>query len=113
MTLCCCTTIAANPQRTAARCPIPPDPSNDPPPPPVTPAGRCSSGRAAAEPGAQVPRYGGGVLQEATPDAPTHRTGTTERGSFCFAHCSCGWRGPARRSRERARADADAHATTT
>ncbi|MBT2526112.1 hypothetical protein J7E91_11840 [Streptomyces sp. ISL-99] len=53
------------------------------------------------------------MLQEATPDAPTHRTGTTERGSFCFAHCSCGWRGPARRSRERARADAALHATST
>ncbi|WP_167368031.1 hypothetical protein [Streptomyces agglomeratus] len=52
------------------------------------------------------------MLQEATQDATTHRTGTTERGSFCFAHCSCGWRGPARRSRERARTDAELHATT-
>ncbi|MGR8009791.1 hypothetical protein [Streptomyces hypolithicus] len=40
----------------------------------------------------------------------THRTGTTERGSFCYAHCSCGWRGPARRSRDRARTDAELHA---
>ncbi|WP_344497947.1 hypothetical protein [Streptomyces enissocaesilis] len=49
------------------------------------------------------------MLHHATPDASTHRTGTTERGSFCFAHCTCGWRGPARRSRERARTDAELH----
>ncbi|MFG2872733.1 hypothetical protein [Streptomyces sp. NPDC048338] len=40
-----------------------------------------------------------------------HETTTTERGSFATARCSCGWRGPARRSRERARTDAAAHAT--
>ncbi|GAA3393050.1 hypothetical protein [Streptomyces roseoviridis] len=38
-----------------------------------------------------------------------HHTETTERGSFAIARCSCGWRGPARRSRERARADAAEH----
>ncbi|NLU67973.1 hypothetical protein [Streptomyces sp. HNM0574] len=42
--------------------------------------------------------------------APEHRTATTERGSFLSAHCSCGWRGPARRARETARADAASHA---
>ncbi|MFE7135705.1 hypothetical protein ACFVIM_33115 [Streptomyces sp. NPDC057638] len=46
------------------------------------------------------------------PDAApaTHQTTTTERGSFALARCSCGWSGPARRSRERARADARGHA---
>ncbi|MER7515277.1 hypothetical protein [Streptomyces sp. NPDC126499] len=38
-----------------------------------------------------------------------HHTETTERGSFAIARCSCGWRGPARRSRERARTDAAEH----
>ncbi|MFI6645878.1 hypothetical protein [Streptomyces sp. NPDC050504] len=39
-----------------------------------------------------------------------HETTTIERGAFCLARCSCGWTGPARRSRERAREDARAHA---
>ncbi|MEV8569413.1 hypothetical protein AB0436_28160 [Streptomyces sp. NPDC051322] len=39
-----------------------------------------------------------------------HTTSTSERGSFCLARCTCGWAGPARRSRDRARADATAHA---
>ncbi|MFE2601595.1 hypothetical protein ACFXCZ_34850 [Streptomyces sp. NPDC059396] len=39
-----------------------------------------------------------------------HITSTLERGSFCLAHCSCGWSGPARRSRDRARTDAASHA---
>ncbi|MFI0900870.1 hypothetical protein [Streptomyces sp. NPDC020983] len=38
-----------------------------------------------------------------------HRTSVTERGSFATARCSCGWRGPARRSRDRARRDAQEH----
>ncbi|MFJ6696988.1 hypothetical protein ACIQM4_13100 [Streptomyces sp. NPDC091272] len=47
------------------------------------------------------------------PTAPSpHRTTTSEQGSFCFAECVCGWRGPARRSRDRARQDATAHAPT-
>ncbi|WP_281181677.1 hypothetical protein [Streptomyces exfoliatus] len=33
----------------------------------------------------------------------------TERGSFALARCSCGWTGPARRSRDRARTDAADH----
>ncbi|MFI1017883.1 hypothetical protein [Streptomyces sp. NPDC020965] len=41
-----------------------------------------------------------------------HQTTTTERGSFAVARCTCGWRGPARRSRERARTDARSHAST-
>ncbi|MGW7415569.1 hypothetical protein [Streptomyces sp. NPDC054863] len=44
------------------------------------------------------------------PAAPTpHRTATSEHGSFCHAHCICGWRGPARRSRDKARTDAAEH----
>ncbi|MEU3726116.1 hypothetical protein [Streptomyces sp. NPDC031705] len=38
-----------------------------------------------------------------------HSTGTAERGSFCLAVCSCGWTGPARRSRDLARRDATRH----
>ncbi|HEX5567607.1 MAG TPA: hypothetical protein VFY14_11890 [Streptomyces sp.] len=38
-----------------------------------------------------------------------HHTSTMEKGSFCSAVCTCGWRGPARRARDRARADAAAH----
>ncbi|GGY77890.1 hypothetical protein [Streptomyces omiyaensis] len=41
-----------------------------------------------------------------------HDTTTTERGSFALARCTCGWTGPARRSRERARTDADSHRGT-
>ncbi|MFE2170032.1 hypothetical protein ACFXB3_34000 [Streptomyces sp. NPDC059447] len=42
------------------------------------------------------------------PPAP-HITSTAERGSFCLAVCSCGWTGPARRSRDLARKDASRH----
>ncbi|MFD3548391.1 hypothetical protein ACFWUW_22790 [Streptomyces sp. NPDC058655] len=38
-----------------------------------------------------------------------HTTSTTERGSFCLAVCTCGWSGPARRSRDLARKDAARH----
>ncbi|MEU6660353.1 hypothetical protein [Streptomyces sp. NPDC046821] len=40
----------------------------------------------------------------------THRASTAERGRFCLAVCTCGWRGPARRARSKAREDAEAHA---
>ncbi|WP_371670509.1 hypothetical protein OG985_24595 [Streptomyces sp. NBC_00289] len=40
---------------------------------------------------------------------PEHRTTTVEHGRFCAAHCTCGWRGPARRARSTARADAETH----
>ncbi|MFH8347000.1 hypothetical protein [Streptomyces sp. NPDC018045] len=46
---------------------------------------------------------------ERPPGPPDHRTTTTERGSFCLARCSCGWRGPARRARSQARTDAERH----
>ncbi|MFE9678591.1 hypothetical protein ACFYO5_31535 [Streptomyces sp. NPDC006259] len=38
-----------------------------------------------------------------------HTTTTVERGPFCLARCTCGWRGPARRARSLARADAAGH----
>ncbi|GAA2806132.1 hypothetical protein GCM10010441_33780 [Kitasatospora paracochleata] len=42
--------------------------------------------------------------------SPTvHRVVVEERGSFCFAGCSCGWFAPGRRSRDRARRDAEEH----
>ncbi|MEU1018763.1 hypothetical protein ABZ383_20760 [Streptomyces sp. NPDC005900] len=39
----------------------------------------------------------------------SHRTTTVEKGRFTAAHCSCGWRGPARRARSKARTDAAEH----
>ncbi|QGV79821.1 hypothetical protein [Streptomyces ficellus] len=48
-----------------------------------------------------------------TPTVPdvrdVHDATATERGSFAVARCTCGWTGPARRSRDRARLDATAH----
>ncbi|WP_225833872.1 hypothetical protein [Streptomyces sp. NK08204] len=38
-----------------------------------------------------------------------HLTTTSEQGRFCVAHCTCGWRGPARRARSQARTDAADH----
>ncbi|WP_432152580.1 hypothetical protein [Streptomyces sp. bgisy029] len=43
------------------------------------------------------------------PPPAGHSATTTERGSFCLARCTCGWTGPARRSRDRARTDAAEH----
>ncbi|MGW1958337.1 hypothetical protein ACWCPI_37250 [Streptomyces sp. NPDC001920] len=42
-------------------------------------------------------------------DPQEHRTTTVEKGRFCSAHCTCGWRGPARRARSLARSDAEGH----
>ncbi|WP_078900305.1 hypothetical protein [Streptomyces sp. SBT349] len=39
----------------------------------------------------------------------THRVVLTERGPFVAPRCSCGWYGPARRSRPLARDEAAAH----
>lgn len=50
----------------------------------------------------------GGVVHEQSATGP-HQTTTMERGSFALARCSCGWSGPARRSRDRARTDATDH----
>ncbi|MEU3659109.1 hypothetical protein AB0E77_04990 [Streptomyces sp. NPDC032940] len=46
---------------------------------------------------------------EAPRDIPDHLTTTVEQGAFCVAHCTCGWRGPARRARSQARTDAESH----
>ncbi|MEJ8643661.1 hypothetical protein WKI68_24375 [Streptomyces sp. MS1.HAVA.3] len=49
---------------------------------------------------------------QSQPTPPTgHTTSTAERGSFCLAVCTCGWSGPARRSRDLARKDAARHTT--
>ncbi|MFI7321538.1 hypothetical protein [Streptomyces venezuelae] len=46
----------------------------------------------------------------ATADPATaHRITTVEKGRFTAAHCTCGWRGPARRARSKARTDATEH----
>ncbi|MEU6315560.1 hypothetical protein [Streptomyces sp. NPDC047014] len=47
--------------------------------------------------------------QPPSPPQPAHIPSTAERGSFCLALCSCGWKGPARRSRDLARKDAARH----
>ncbi|MGF1427805.1 hypothetical protein [Kitasatospora sp. LaBMicrA B282] len=38
-----------------------------------------------------------------------HPVAVTERGSFAYAACGCGWYAPGRRSRDRARRDAAEH----
>ncbi|MGO4418409.1 hypothetical protein AB4Z54_06510 [Streptomyces sp. MCAF7] len=53
------------------------------------------------------------MLDSGVSDPDQHRTSTAEKGSFCSARCSCGWRGPARRSRDKARTDAAGHAGGT
>ncbi|MEU8926314.1 hypothetical protein AB0D10_36215 [Kitasatospora sp. NPDC048545] len=40
---------------------------------------------------------------------PEHRLVISERGSFAFATCSCGWYSPARRSRDLARREGADH----
>ncbi|MDF9814695.1 hypothetical protein [Streptomyces sp. SPB162] len=49
------------------------------------------------------------LIQSDAAPSGTHRTMVTDKGSFAAAHCSCGWKGPARRARDRARRDAEAH----
>ncbi|MBT2449844.1 hypothetical protein J7F03_22770 [Streptomyces sp. ISL-43] len=44
-------------------------------------------------------------------DPVGHSTSTSDRGSFSLAACTCGWRGPARRSRDLARKDAARHSS--
>ncbi|MGW1769621.1 hypothetical protein ACWCQL_36955 [Streptomyces sp. NPDC002073] len=74
-------------------------------PRPTTP-GPTPPATTSAAPPAAVPEPRVPALAE-----PAHHASTTERGSFCTARCSCGWRGPARRSRDLARKDAAAHNT--
>ncbi|MBV6701153.1 hypothetical protein KV557_29275 [Kitasatospora aureofaciens] len=40
---------------------------------------------------------------------PEHRVAISERGSFAYATCSCGWYSPARRSRDLARREGADH----
>ncbi|MER7757817.1 hypothetical protein [Kitasatospora sp. NPDC097643] len=40
---------------------------------------------------------------------PEHRVAVSERGSFAFATCSCGWFSAARRSRDLARREGADH----
>ncbi|WP_179852623.1 MULTISPECIES: hypothetical protein [unclassified Streptomyces] len=40
---------------------------------------------------------------------PEHRLSISERGSFAYATCSCGWYAPARRSRDLARREGADH----
>ncbi|MEU1289893.1 hypothetical protein [Kitasatospora sp. NPDC005856] len=40
---------------------------------------------------------------------PEHRLVVSERGSFAFATCSCGWYSPARRSRDLVRREGAEH----
>ncbi|WP_078910770.1 hypothetical protein [Streptomyces sp. NRRL WC-3742] len=44
-----------------------------------------------------------------TAQMPDHRIAISERGSFAFATCSCGWYAPARRSRDLARREGAGH----
>ncbi|WP_328720805.1 hypothetical protein OHT52_15960 [Streptomyces sp. NBC_00247] len=63
-------------------------------------------------PACAAPPPGPRLPPEPVTAAQDHATTTTERGSFCLARCSCGWSGPARRSRDLARTDAERHRTT-
>ncbi|MDQ0985380.1 hypothetical protein [Streptomyces sp. V2I9] len=86
------TTAPRTPVRTA---PAPVTPAVAPPAP-----ARTATGPTPESPDASHPGPPGG-----------HATTTIERGSFCLARCTCGWAGPARRSRDRARTDAAEHLT--
>ncbi|MEU4265727.1 MULTISPECIES: hypothetical protein [Streptomycetaceae] len=61
------------------------------------------------------PAHAPALAPASTPPAtlPPHGITTVERGSFCLARCTCGWSGPARRSRDRARTDAAGHRAAT
>ncbi|WP_405585238.1 hypothetical protein [Streptomyces sp. NBC_01190] len=63
-------------------------------------------------PARAVADAGGGGVGARGGDAAEHRTSVLEKGSFASARCTCGWRGPARRSRDRARRDATTHTAT-
>lgn len=54
------------------------------------------------------------MTEQTSSPIPTgdHVTSTVEQGRFCFARCTCGWRGPARRARSLARTDAAGHGGT-
>ncbi|MEU5901519.1 MULTISPECIES: hypothetical protein [Streptomyces] len=60
----------------------------------------------AADPTASDPTT---VAPASAEPATAHRTTTVEKGRFTAAHCTCGWRGPARRARSKARTDGTEH----
>lgn len=84
-------------------------------------ARQTSWGREGYAPGSWTPprafiRAGyGEVVADQQPEATgaAVRTGhlveVVERGSFSFAHCTCGWFAPGRRSRDKSRRDAAEH----
>lgn len=55
----------------------------------------------------QRPEAPGGTTRTDHPAG--HRVEVTERGSFSFARCDCGWFAPGRRSRDKSRRDAAEH----
>lgn len=55
----------------------------------------------------QRPGAPGGTTR--TDHPAEHRVEVTERGSFSFARCDCGWFAPGRRSRDKSRRDAAEH----
>ncbi|MGK4582406.1 hypothetical protein [Kitasatospora sp. HPMI-4] len=58
----------------------------------------------------ELPAHSGAAPSSLLADsASPHRVTVEERGSFCFANCSCGWFAPGRRSRDRARRDIETH----
>ncbi|MER7762053.1 hypothetical protein [Streptomyces sp. NPDC097619] len=77
--------------------------------PPAPPAPAAPPGLPAAPPAVSGTSANSPSDAAPEPPGPGHVTSTAERGSFCTARCSCGWRGPARRSRDLARKDAEAH----
>nr|WP_257138826.1 hypothetical protein [Streptomyces sp. rh34] len=92
----------------------------DPPAPARTTAPRTHVTTAptpSAAPVVAPPRTAPGPPPASTSTPPPgqpagHSATTIERGSFCLARCTCGWSGPARRSRDRARTDAAEHLAT-
>ncbi|MBL1068939.1 hypothetical protein [Streptomyces sp. 7-21] len=52
---------------------------------------------------------GSGAAGAQPPSPPSHQITLRERGPFLAPACSCGWYGPARRSRPLARSEAAAH----
>ncbi|MTE19762.1 hypothetical protein F0L17_11625 [Streptomyces sp. TRM43335] len=50
-----------------------------------------------------------GVPPQRSAPPEEHLISMAEKGPFCSAACTCGWRGPARRARSLARRDAAAH----
>ncbi|MCF3960956.1 hypothetical protein, partial [Streptomyces fuscigenes] len=90
----------------------PPGPEGPRPPGPSTPPRLRTAAGPTTRPGGGDPpsaANASGTTSASPLGGPPHDTSTVERGAFCSARCSCGWRGPARRSRDLARTDARTH----